>query len=44
MFVLPIKTILSELLCLAWVLDWEWRDLKLETNFVLRNFIVFVYL
>ena len=38
MFILPIKTILSELLCLGRALDWEWRDLKLETNFVPRNF------
>ena len=37
-FILPIKTILSELFRLGWALDCEWRDLKLETNFVLRNF------
>ena len=37
-FILPIKTILSELLCLGRALDCEWRDLKLETNFVPRNF------
>ena len=37
-FILPIKTILSELFRLDWALDCEWRDLKLETNFVLRNF------
>ena len=37
-FILPIKTILSELFCLGQALDCEWRDLKLETNFVLRNF------
>ena len=37
-FILPIKTILSELFCLGQALDCEWRDLKLETNFVLGNF------
>ena len=38
MFILPIKTILSELFRLGRALDCEWRDLKLETNFVPRNF------